>query len=288
VPPSLRPDLVWQLDAQLGEGPVWLADRETLAFVDIKRGHLHLLHQPSGRRDSHDLGGQPSFVLPASDGTLLIGSDHAIHRLDDTRLGAALAVIPQPAHNRTNDATVDAQGRIWFGTMDDREEQASGAIWCLDGGQLHCAGPQAVVTNGPAVSDDGWLYHVDSGQRTIWRHRLGAEPRLDAGEVFVRLGEDDGYPDGVIVDAEDCLWVALWDGWGVRRYAPDGRLLLHVPLPCARVTKLALGGPDLRTAYVTTARVGLDAAQLAEQPLAGSLFAFEAPAPGRPIPLARV
>ncbi len=84
--------------------------------------------------------------------------------------------------------------------------------------------------------------------------------------------------------AKNCLWVALWDGWAVRRYAPDGTLLLQVDLPCARVTKLAFGGPDLKTAYVTTARVGLHADELEQQPLAGALFAFDAPAAGTLLP----
>jgi sugar lactone lactonase YvrE len=204
-------------------------------------------------------------------------------------LGQQIAAIPEPAHNRTNDGTVDALGRLWLGTMDDDERLATGAVWCLDRGVLHRAGGGAVVTNGPAVSPDGqFLYWADSGERTIHRHRLGPEPILGPGEVFLRLGEDEGFPDGIVVDSEDCLWVALWDGWGVRRYAPDGRLLLHVPLPCARVTKLAFGGPDLATAYVTTARVGLDEEALAQQPLAGSLFSFAAPAAGVALPPVRL
>ena len=87
-----------------------------------------------------------------------------------------------------------------------------------------------------------------------------------------------------MLDSEDCLWVALWDGWGVRRYAPDGTLILEVALPCSRVTKIAFGGPDLRTAYVTTARTGLDVAELAHQPFAGGLFAFDACVAGNPMP----
>ena len=101
----------------------------------------------------------------------------------------------------------------------------------------------------------------------------------------MQLEETDGHPDGIVLDSEDCLWVALWDGWGVRRYAPDGTLLLQVDLPCSRVTKIAFGGPDLRTAFVTTARIGLDDIQLAQQPLAGGLFAFEAQVAGTPSPL---
>ena len=97
------------------------------------------------------------------------------------------------------------------------------------------------------------------------------------------MSEADGYPDGVVLDSEDCLWVALWDGWAVRRYAPDGSLLYQIDFPCARVTKIAFGGPELRTAYVTTARTGLDASALAAQPLAGALFAFDVPVAGLPL-----
>jgi xylono-1,5-lactonase len=92
----------------------------------------------------------------------------------------------------------------------------------------------------------------------------------------------------VVLDSEDCLWVALWDGWSVRRYAPDGALLMTVALPCARVTKIAFGGADLRTAYVTTARIGLNAEELAAQPLAGGLFAFESPVAGNRLPSFRL
>ena len=90
------------------------------------------------------------------------------------------------------------------------------------------------------------------------------------------------------IDSEGCLWVALWGGWAVRRYAPDGTLLASVAMPCANVTKVAFGGTDLATAFVTTARVGLSDAELADQPLAGGLFAFDAPAPGVPLPAVRL
>lgn len=282
---SLEPRVVWQLDSLLGEGPVWLADQGLLAFVDIKGGAIFRYDPASGKGTRQAVGGMPSFILPASDGGLVVGSRSGLYRLGEEGLDEPFLTLPQPAHNRTNDATVGPDGRLWLGTMDDQEQEPTGALWCLDRGVLRQSPVRAVVTNGPAVSADGrWLYHVDSGERTVWRFALGSDGMPVRGEVFLKLAEDEGYPDGVILDAEDCLWVALWDGWGVRRYAPDGTLLLHVAFPCARVTKVALGGPDLATAYVTTARVGLSQEELERQPLAGSLFAFDAPAPGRPVP----
>lgn len=282
---DLAVSLAWQLDALLGEGPVWLPREQALRFVDIKRGRLHRFDPATSTGETREVGGMPSFVVPAAAGGLLVGSGDGVFRFDGTHLGERIATLPQPASNRTNDATVDPRGRLWLGTMDNLEQAETGEVWCLAQGQPHRAGPRAVVTNGPAVSPAGdVLYLVNSGERTIWRFPLGDAPTLGKGELFLRLTPTEGHPDGVIVDSEGCLWVALWDGWGLRRYAPNGTLLLHVPLPCARVTKLALGGPDLRTAFVTTARIGLTEAELTRQPLAGSLFTFTAPAPGVPLP----
>ncbi len=278
--------LVWDLGAQLGEGPAWFADEAALRFVDIKLGKLHRYDPATGAQETFDIGGMPSFVLPADGGQIVVGSGNQLLPVSKQgQIGTPLAEIPMPAHNRTNDATVDALGRLWFGTMDDEEQQPTGALYCLANGQLQRMGGEAVVTNGPAITPDGrTLYHVDSGARTIWRFTIGKGPRILAREVFLQLTEADGHPDGIVLDSEQCLWVALWDGWGLRRYHPNGKLLLTINLPCARVTKLAFGGSDLKTAYVTTARTGLSREELAAQPLAGGLFAFEAPIAGLALP----
>jgi xylono-1,5-lactonase len=290
---NISPHPVWLVEAQLGEGPAWFQEDRSLSFVDIKRGLLHRYIPHSDARESQVLGGRPSFVVPAADGGLLIGSGHDLYRADASGLGVRVTTLDMPTRNRMNDATVDGSGRLWFGTMDDGETRATGALWCLDRGRLFLLGEEAVVTNGPAVAADGsLLYHVDTGERAIWRFTIGADgsgnPCLTNKEPFLQLGEKDGHPDGVVLDAEDCLWVALWDGWGVRRYAPDGTLLCTIAFPCARVTKLAFGGPDLRTAYVTTARTGLDSVAMAAQPLAGALFAFDSPVSGLPLPAVRL
>lgn len=284
--PEVR--LVWDLGAQLGEGPVWNRRDQALWFVDIKRGTVHRHSPESGINESFAIGGKPSFIVPTADGGMLVGSEDEICRFAGGVLGERIAAISMPAHNRTNDATVDAHGRLWVGTMDDNESLETGALYCLDRGVLHSMHATAIVTNGPAITADGYaLYFVDSVKQQIWRHAVGIGPSISSPKLFLQLPEDDGYPDGVVLDSEDCLWVALWDGWGVRRYAPDGTLLLHVDLPCARVTKIAFGGPDLRTVFVTTAKTGLDQVALGQQPLAGGLFAFTSAVPGRILPAYR-
>lgn len=286
---STEPRLVWAVGALLGEGPVWCADEAALRFVDIKAGKLHRFDPATGAQETRGVGGMPSFIVPAAGGGYLVGSGNKLQRFDGETLGEIVATVDMPAHNRTNDATVDATGRLWFGTMDNEENLPTGAVHCFAGGAVATSGWSAVVTNGPAVNCAGdALYHVDSGGRTIWRIAIRDGVLAPHGEVFLQLGEDDGHPDGVVVDSEDCLWVALWDGWAVRRYAPDGTRLAHIPMPCARPTKIAFGGPDLKTAFVTSASVGLDEAARHAQPLAGGLFAFDAPAPGRLVPGVRV
>lgn len=279
---------IWDVAALLGEGPVWDTRGDCLWFVDIKRGHLHRHDPASGERSTERLGGNPSFVLPATPDGLVIGNRDTLFLRAEAGL-SPIATVAMPPHDRLNDATVDPAGRIWFGSMDDRETLPTGRVHVLDRGSVVDVGGNAIVTNGPAISADGrWLYHVDSVERTIWRFDIADRIQLGDGKIFATLQPGEGAPDGVILDAEDHLWVGLWGGWRARRYAPDGRIVAEVPFPCANVTKIALGGPDLRTAYATTARIGLDAAALQDQPLAGGLFAFDVDVPGRPLPLARL
>lgn len=281
------PELVWPVAAEVGEGPVWLAGEAALWFVDILGGAIHRFHPATDMRETFAVGGKPSFVLPLADGGMAVGDGCVVRRFERGALGAPIATVAMPPGNRTNDGAVALDGTLWFGTMDEGESTATGAIYRLHGGAARRMGGDAIVTNGPAISPDGrLLYHVDSVAGLVWRFRIDGDS-LGDGEVLIRIAPADGKPDGVVVDAEGCLWLALWDGWGVRRYTPDGVLLQTVGLPCARVTKLALGGPDLRTAYVTTARVGLSGSDLAEQPLAGGLFRFEVAVPGVPCPVVR-
>lgn len=275
-------DCIWQLDATLGEGPLWDAASQTLWFVDIKQGRIHRCDAAGGDRHSFDVGGNPCFILPAEGGGFVVGNRHELQHFDGTRITGTLDRIAMRADNRLNDATTDVRGRTWFGSMDNLEKEPTGIVYVRSGGDIRMAGGACTITNGPAVSGDGrWLYHVDTTARIIWRFDVGGRDTLDDGVPLVTIEEGAGHPDGAVIDAEDHVWVGLYGGWGARRYAPDGRLVQEVKLPTANVTKLAFGGPDLRTAFATTARAGLSDAELAQQPLAGGIFAFAVDVPGR-------
>jgi sugar lactone lactonase YvrE len=278
---------VCSVGATLGEGPVWVGRENALWFVDIKQMRIHRFDPVTAALQSWDAPAQVGWVLPAADGGFVVGMQRGIERFDPATGGFTALVRPE-AHlpgNRLNDATTDAQGRIWFGSMDDGEADLTGRLYSLDATGVKDSGlPPVCITNGPSISPDGrTLYHTDTLAKVIHAVAVNDDGTLGAARPFVTIEDGAGHPDGSVVDSEGCVWTGLWGGWGVRRYAPDGALLETVRVPASNVTKIAFGGPDLKTAYVTTARKGLDAAALAAQPEAGDLFAFEAIVPGLPV-----
>ncbi len=275
---------VLPVQAILGEGPVWVARERALWFVDIKGHKAHRFDPASGNHQSYDAPAQVGWVLPADDGAFLAGLQTGIARFDPLDGRFDLIATPEAAipGNRLNDATVDAAGRVWFGSMDDAEEADSGRLYCFDRCQVRDSGlPPVCITNGPAISPDGrTLYHTDTLGRVIHKVAVHDDGSLGAPSVFVTIDEADGWPDGSVCDSEACVWIGLWGGWRARRYSPAGEILAEVRLPAANITKIAFGGEDLCTVYATSARKGLDAAALDGQPLAGNIFAFDVEVPG--------
>jgi D-xylonolactonase len=284
-------DLAARIGAMLGEGPVWVDRDRAVWFVDIKAPCIYRFEPGRGRLDQWSAPAEIGWVLPTRDAAFVAGLPDGIHQFHPASGRFAAHVrVEHPSHNRLNDATVDARGRIWLGTMDNLERDATGRFYRYQRGQLRDTGIEPMcITNGPAVSPDAKaLYSVDTVAGTIDAWSIGDDGSLHDRRRFATIDASDGHPDGVTCDAEGGVWLGLWGGWCARRYSADGKVTQNVRLPVANVTKIALGGPDLRTAYATTARKGLDAAALAQQPQAGDLFSFRVDVPGVPPPLADV
>jgi sugar lactone lactonase YvrE len=277
-----EPRLVWPVEAELGEGPVW-ADG-ALWFVDIKKRKIHRLAGEA--RTSWDAPAQIGFLHPAEGGGFVAGLQSGLHHFDPASGGFRLVaeVEPERPGNRLNDGAVDPYGRLWFGTMDDKEEAVTGRFYSFSHGALRDPGlPPVAITNGPALSPDGRiLYWVDTLGQTIHACDVADDGTLSEPRLFARLGEKEGFPDGPTVDSEGCVWISLYWGWSVRRYSPAGALLETVRFPVSNVTKIAFGGADLRTVYATTARQGIRPDAFVKQPDAGALFSFEVDVPGVP------
>jgi sugar lactone lactonase YvrE len=286
-----EPKSVWDLDAELGEGPVWVERDKALWFVDIKKHQVHRYDPASGKKSSWDAPEQVGFILPAERGGFVAGLESGLYHFD-ARTGVfdlVVEVEPDKPGNRLNDGVVDPQGRLWFGTMDNGEKAKSGAFYCFAGGQLKPIGIDGVtITNGPAVSPDGRiLYFVDTLKGTIEAADIHDDGSLGGRRHFAKIDPRDGHPDGPTIDSEGCVWIALYAGWEARRYSPAGELAQTVKFPVANITKLAFGGDDLRSAFATTARQLLKPEEIAKQPQIGDLFAFRADVPGVPCPLVR-
>ncbi len=184
--------------------------------------------------------------------------------------------------NRFNDGKVDPRGRFWAGTMDDAESGAHGTLYRLDGnGLLRQVRTGMGVPNGPCFLADGTVLVTDSPQRRITALLLDAHGEPTAEHEFAQFTPEQGFPDGMTVDADNHVWVAFWDGWCVRRLSPTGQIVAEIALPVQRPTCPTFGGVDLRHLYVTTARTGIAPEQLAVQPLAGSLLRIETGVRGR-------
>jgi xylono-1,5-lactonase len=283
-------ECVWPLQAGLGEGPFWSAPERALWLVDIFEKQIHRFEPDTGRRQSWTAPAKVSFVLPEARGTFLVGLPGAVTRFaSDTGEFEILARVEEAyPRNRLNDACIDLQGRLWFGSMDEDNQRKSGAFyrWGAEPAPV-LADAGYCISNGPAFSPDGrYFYATDTLDHIVYRFAVSESGRLECKEPFIRFKPEDGFPDGTTVDAEGCLWVAFWGGWSVRRFSPDGKQIADVKLPCANVTKLAFGGDALKTAYVTTARHGLELRDLVGQPLAGGIFSFEVDVPGVRQPMA--
>ena len=266
---------VADVQAVLGEGPVWDARDEAVYWVDIVQGLIFRWSEAEGAR-TFDLGDKVCSLMPRSAGGFVGGSHDGFVFVDPEAGTVALIDAPEPelGDNRFNDGKTDREGRFWAGTMDRREREASGSLYRLDadlrwsridGGYR--------VTNGPAFSLDGrTLYHNDSALQTVYAFDLAEDGAASNRRVFARFGQGEGYPDGMTVDAEGCLWIAFWDGWCLRRLSPGGEVIGELEVPVQRPTSCAFGGPDLDRLFISSARRDLSDEQRTMQPSAGGLF----------------
>jgi sugar lactone lactonase YvrE len=221
------------------------------------------------------------------DGGVVAATDSAFVFLDRSgRPDGDPVPVDMPIGVRFNDGACDPTGRFLAGTTASAEQRRDGVLWSLGAhGEVSVALEGISESNGLDWSPDGTVfYYVDSGDTTIRRYRYAA----DCGEIGERLADLDdvagtgwGVPDGLVVDGEGAIWVALWDGGAVRRYAPHGDLLDHIDMPVQRPTCPAFAGPGLDLLVVTSGWEGLPAGERAAQPWAGHVLAAPVGVSGR-------
>lgn len=274
---TAQPQRISACAAELGEGPVWDPRDGTLWWVDILAPALFQL------RDGDTTRFEPPFqvtaLAPAAAGGFVAATARGPALIDPAAGYYQPLGTHEPAPGtRTNDGKLDRTGGFWFGTMDASGANAPVGILhhVRADGHVTAISTGYHVTNGPAFSNDGrTMYHNDSALGRIHAYDLAPGGAATGRRVHATL--TDGAPDGMTVDAEGALWVAVWDGGCIRRLAPDGTLLTEIAMPVRRPTSVAFGGPDLRTLHVTSARFGTG-----DSPGAGDLYALTPGVAGLP------
>ena len=271
---------VYDAKSLLGEGPFWDVTDQRLYWVDIKRHLIHRFDPVTGADESWPTPEDIGSLAVREKGGLVVALKSGFYFYDLDTGTATPAALPasHADHNRFNDGKTDRQGRFWAGSMDDNEKEPSGGLFRLHH-DSHCEQivDGIICSNSLCWSPDSRImYYADSWQRTVWAWDFEPEEARSAIGVFVNVPPAEGVPDGATVDAEGFLWIALWDGWQIRRYDPKGRPQESIRLPVQRPTCPMFGGSNLDVIYVTSASIGLSEHDLKEQPLAGRLFGVAA------------
>ncbi|MGH6634506.1 MAG: SMP-30/gluconolactonase/LRE family protein, partial [Sphingopyxis sp.] len=278
--------LLLDAGALLGESPLWHDAEARLYWVDIDGRKIHRTDPATGADEVMELTEQVGCIAPRVGGGLVAALENDCALIDDW--GAVPrpfgpAVLADKPEQRFNDGRVDALGRLWVGSLTSDKANPAATLYRLDpDGSLTEIFGQLTTSNGAAFSPDGrTFYHADTPTHAIRAFDFDAAAgTLSNGRAFHQFEFGNGRPDGAAVDAEGCYWSALWDGWRIVRISPAGELIQTVELPVQRPTMIAFGGPDLQTAFVTSAGKNLTDAERKAQPHAGGIFSFRVDVPG--------
>jgi sugar lactone lactonase YvrE len=276
------------LQAELGEGPVWHDD--ALWCVDINAGRLHRLDADKTRDRSWKIGDSLGAAVPATDGRWLAVRRHDLawfNPADGSVTAWATPPEQPPFPWRFNDAKCDPAGRLWVGNLDNEHRRPGCALYCFEGpGAFHRRLDGVTLSNGLGWSPDGSrAYYVDTTTRQVDVFNFDlARGTLSERRPLTTFTEREGYPDGLTIDVEGHLWLAMFGGSGVLRlHHTTGERLARVRLPVSQATSCTFGGPGLGQLFITSAAENFTAVDRSREPAAGDIFVCEPGVAGRPV-----
>ena len=280
-----EPKIIFPKNLILGEGPIWIPDTKSLMWLDIKGKSLHTFSYITGNIKEKNLDKTTTWILPIlNSNKFLVGTEDGVeeYNYNDNKFELKLQIEEDLPNNRLNDAKIDKNGNLWFGTMDDTEKEESGSFYCLKPSyELIKIDDSYTVTNGPAIThDDKKLYHVSSLQKKVFCYDKN-NTTLSNKRIFFELDQKDGYPDGLTIDDENFIWLAVWGGAKVVRISPDGEVDKIITFPTSQITSCVFGGSEMNILFVTSASVGKNPS---EDENAGNLFSVETNRKGFPSP----
>lgn len=280
-------EIALRAEPTLGEGPTWDAGTGSLVWVDILGSTVHRFRPGPGTDEVIPVPQHVGAAKPRANGGLVLNLRDGVGLLDAAGGDPRWLVYWARDGMRGNDAAVDPAGRLWAGTMRYDIAAGGGFLACVEpDGRARVVLPAVTISNGIGWSpDEQRMYYVDTPTRRIDVFDYDAASGDSTNRrTLAEITGTDGSPDGLCVDADGCVWVALFNGGQVRRYTPDGVLDRTLEIPARQVTACCFGGDDLADLYVTTARESFTDADAAAQPLAGSLFVAPGIGSGLPSP----
>ena len=289
----MQAELIHYTPATLGEGPVWDHRTQQLIWVDIEGCRLHL-YDPVTETDRYfQLEQMVGVAVPTQDeGKLLLGlaDGLAYFELESRKLTYISKVERELPQNRFNDGKCDGAGRFWAGTMGIQPpRQGAGNLYCLHPDlSLEKKVEGATISNGLAWTADGkTMYYVDTPTMKVVAYDFDlSNGNISNERTVIEIPDNMGMPDGMTIDENGHLWIALWGGFGVGCWDPaSGKLLEKIEVAAPHTSSCTFGGPDLDYLFITTARSGLSGKQLGSSPLSGSLFGVKLEVKGREVDL---
>lgn len=274
----IKPELVVDAKARLGEGPCWDAVNQLLYWVDIPNKSVHIFNPEKNSTKTIVTSQFVSAVVTRDSGGLILAMENGFYALDlDTE---ELTLIGDPEsdkpNNRFNDGKCDALGRFWAGTMAFDESPGKGALYCLEKDlSIRKIFDGVTVSNGIAWDrDNKTMFYIDTPIKKVIAFDFDLEQgNLSHSREIINFPEGEGFPDGMNMDQEGMLWIAHWDGGRLSRWNPKtGEQIESIEIPAPRVTSCVFGGRHLDELYITTAREGMTDEELERFPLAGGLF----------------
>jgi sugar lactone lactonase YvrE len=281
-------EVALSIRAEHAEGPLWDAATGRLWWVDITAERVHCFDPASGNDSSWGTSGQPGGVVLSAAGEPVVAAPEGLAVLDRSTgtMDLRVPIEPDKTENRANDVKVDGRGRAWVGTMAFDKRPRNAALYRIDDGTVTCVAGGLTISNGPAFDEPhGCLYLADTGIFVVDVFDLDpAAGVLSGRRRLLDFSEAQVWPDGMTVDDEGMLWVALGRAGAAHRYRADGMLDGVVEVPASNPTSVAFGGIDGGDLYITTSWFDCEPESRAAQPLAGAIFRCRPGVTGRPSP----